>query len=111
MRSVINIAKLVFNFFKDVVLSGGSTAVLILRNASCAESGTTKMSYGDLGPNAASLLGCLISLTPGTTTIEMDLERREFLIHLLDLRQRDATIATIRRDLLAPLLELQGKRA
>lgn len=111
MRSAVNIAKLVFNFFKDVVLSGWSTALLILRNASCTESGTTKMPYGDLGPNAASLLGSLISLTPGTTMIEMDLERREFLIHLLDLRKRDATIATIQRDLLAPLLELQGKRA
>ena len=41
--------------------------------------------------------------------IAQDLKNREFLLHLLDLGQRDATIATIQRDFVAPLRELTGK--
>jgi multisubunit Na+/H+ antiporter MnhE subunit len=111
MRFVTNMGKLAFNFIRDVVLSGWDTAWVILRDSSIVNSGTTRMAYGELDPTSASLLGALISLTPGTTMIAMDLQRREFLLHLLDLRQRDATIATIQRDFVTPLLELQEKRA
>jgi len=111
MKFMINIGKLVFNFMKDVVFSGLDTARVILWDPNIVNSGTTRISYGELNPKAASLLGALISLTPGTTVIAMDLQCREFLIHLLDLRRRGATVATIQRHFMAPLLELQGKRA
>ena len=110
MRFVINVGKLAFNFIRDVILSGWDTARVILRDPGILNSGTTRMAYGELNPAYASLLGALISLTPGTTMIAMDLQRREFLLHLLDLRHRDVTIATIQRDFVVPLLELQGKR-
>ncbi len=109
MSFAINLGKLAYNFIRDVVLSGWDTARLILRDPGIVNSGTTRMTYGELNPGYASLLGALISLTPGTTMISMDLQRREFLLHLLDLRQRDATIATIQRDFVVPLLELQGQ--
>lgn len=110
MRFVVNIGKLAFNFFRDVVLSGWDTARVILLDPGIANSGTARMSYGALDLYTASLLGALISLTPGTTMIAMDLQRREFVLHLLDLRQKDLTIARIRRDFIHPLLQLQGKR-
>ena len=111
MRYLINIGTLAFNFIKGVVLSSWDTARVISRDPSIVNSGTTRMPYRELDPKSASFLGALISLTPGTTMIAMDLERREFLLHILDLRQRDATIASIQRDFVAPLLALRGKRS
>lgn len=72
-------------------------------------SGFTHMQYGELDPFSAVLVGALISLTPGTTTVAIDLSRREFLLHLLDMEGRDATIAAIRSDFIRPLLKLHGR--
>jgi len=110
MRFVVNIARLAFNFVKSVVVSGFYTARVIVRDPGIVSNGTTRMPYGDLDAATASLLGALISLTPGTTMIAQDLQNREFLLHLLDLGQRDATIAAIQRDFVKPLRELTGKQ-
>lgn len=109
MRFVVNIGKLAFNFVKAVVVSGFDTARVIVQDPGIVNSGTTRMPYGDIDAGTASLLGALISLTPGTTMIAQDPKNREFLLHLLDLGQRDATIATIQRDFVAPLREFTGK--
>jgi multisubunit Na+/H+ antiporter MnhE subunit len=37
----------------------------------------------------ASILGGMITLTPGTTTIDVDMERREMLLHVLDASRHD----------------------
>ncbi len=111
MSLVFNIAKLVFNFIKGAVLSGWDTARVIMQNPSAVHSGLTRISYGELGPKTASLLGALISLTPGTTTVAVDLQRRELLLHLLDMERREATIAVIHHDFVTPLLELRGGQA
>jgi hypothetical protein len=79
MRFAINIARLAFNFVKAVVVSGFDTARVIVRDPRAANSGTIRMPYGDLDAATASLLGALISLTPGTTMIAQDLENREFM--------------------------------
>ena len=108
---MFNVVKLVFNFIKGVVLSGWDTARVIMQDPSTAHSGMTRMPYGELDPKTASLLGALIALTPGTTTVAVDLQRREFLLHLLDLERREATIATIQHDFVTPLHELRGGQA
>ncbi len=50
----------------------------------------------------------LVTLTPGTTAVAIDTQRRELLLHLLDLDQAEATIDEIRRDLAAPIARLTG---
>ena len=111
MRFLFNIARLLVNFVKGVLVSGFDTARVIVRDPRLGNSGTTRMPYGELGPGTASLLGALISLTPGTTMIAQDLENKEFLLHLLDLGRRDETIAAIQRDFVAPLQELTGRQS
>lgn len=111
MSFSFNVAKLIFNIIKQTVLSGWDTARVILQDPGVVHSGLTRMSYEALDPKAASLLGAFISLTPGTTTVSIDLQRRELLLHLLDLERRDATVAIIHRDFLQPLLELRGVQA
>ena len=50
------------------------------------------------------LLSHSISLTPGTTSVDVDLEKRELLIHALEADDPAATVEDIRENLLKPLL-------
>jgi len=104
----LNLAWLLFNFIKGALLSGWDTARVILFQSHCIHGGMTRMAYGELSPAQASLLGALITLTPGTTTVAIDLDKREFLLHLLDLTQRDATLASITHDFVEPFNRLKG---
>lgn len=99
---------LILNLLKDLVSSGWTTARLILRPGKPPRSGFARLTYGDLPAPAANLLGALVTLTPGTTTLDIDLERGEMLLHLLDLEGAEATLAAIRRDFLTPIRTLLG---
>ena len=61
-----------FNFVKEAFVSGGITALVILRGGKSLQPGFVRMPYGDLGKTAANFLGALVSLTPGTTTVDID---------------------------------------
>lgn len=106
MRKVLALFLLILNLFKDLVSSGWATARLILRPAQPPPSGFVYFSFGDLPEPAANLLGALITLTPGTTTLDIDMERGEILLHLLDLEGDEATLAAIQRDFLGPIRTL-----
>jgi multisubunit Na+/H+ antiporter MnhE subunit len=108
MNKLLAAGLLFLNFGKDVIVSGGITAAIILRGGKAVRPGFVRMSYGDLGNTAANLLGALVSLTPGTTAVDIDPERREFLLHLLDVERAEATLATIKRDFLLPIRTLFG---
>ncbi len=97
---------LLTNLLKELALSGWSTARVILAPRGRVQGGFACLDYGDLGPDAASLLGVLATLTPGTTSLKIDTERHEILLHLLDSRQTEATLAAIQRDFVLPLRAL-----
>jgi multisubunit Na+/H+ antiporter MnhE subunit len=40
----------------------------------------------------------MITLTPGTTTLDIDMDRREMLLHMLDARAPQQAIDAIRND-------------
>lgn len=103
MKYSLAVLMLAINFLKSALLSGLDTARLILRDQRFAHSGLARMPYGDLGDISASILSALVTLTPGTTVIEIDLQQKEFIIHLLDLEQQDVIITTIQHDFIAPL--------
>ena len=101
---------LVLHFVRDLIVSGVTTARLILRGRRTLRPGLVRMPYGDLPEGAALAVGALITLTPGTSTVDIDLVRREYLLHLLDLESTEATLATIRRDLIEPVRIFSGVR-
>lgn len=103
MNKPVAVGQLFFNFLKDVLVSGWTTAAIILRRGEPVRPGFVRMFYGELSDTAANLLGALITLTPGTTTVDIDLQRREFLLHLLDAERAELTLASIRRDFLLPV--------
>jgi multisubunit Na+/H+ antiporter MnhE subunit len=51
----------------------------------------------------------MISLTPGTTTIDIDMERHEMLLHMLDTSGAASAVASIRHDFERYLVILFGK--
>jgi len=104
------LALLLLRFLREVVASGWTTAVLILRGPSHLRAGFVRMTYGELDEAGAAVLAALVTLTPGTTTVDLDPQRRELLLHVLDLRRAEATVAAIRRDFEQPLLLLFGGR-
>jgi len=108
MSRLSALIRLAFNFMKEAFVSGGITALIILRGGTRLQPGFVRMSYGDLGETAADFLGALVSLTPGTTTVDIDLERRELLLHVLDVTRAEQTLASIRRDFVLPVRALFG---
>jgi multicomponent K+:H+ antiporter subunit E/multicomponent Na+:H+ antiporter subunit E len=83
-------------FLWQVFWSGIVTAKLILSADGCRHARLIRMSLGPVSPTGAAVLGCLITLTPGTTTLDIDMERREMLLHLLDGRAPEQAVADIR---------------
>lgn len=68
-----------------------------------------RIGFAPMSAQGAALLGCMVSLTPGTTVIDIDLRRREMVLHMLDARQTEAAVATLRRDFEPPLLAWFGE--
>lgn len=99
---------LIRNLLRGAILSGWQTARIILLRPRDVHSGLVCMEYGNLSAGGASLLAALITLTPGTTAVTIDTQRRELLLHLLDADQAESTLAEIRRDLVTPLTRWLG---
>jgi multisubunit Na+/H+ antiporter MnhE subunit len=108
MNRPLALGRLGANFLREAIVSGWTTALIILRGDKALQPGLVHMPYGDLSDTAANVLGALVTLTPGTTTVDIDLERRELLLHLLDAKQAEASLASIRRDFLLPVRILFG---
>lgn len=87
----------------QVVEAGLSTAWTILRPGVRPEPVLLRLGYEGLSPIGAAVLACLVSLTPGTTVIDLDLDRRELLLHLLDGRHADGAAEHIHRRFERPL--------
>lgn len=106
---------LLLRFLRAVVVSGLQTVRVIL--ASGRPGGTPppvallRVGFAPMSADGAALLGCMVSLTPGTTTIDIDMERRELLLHVLDASDTDALVQGIRRDFEPGLVALFGEPA
>ena len=108
MSRLIALLQLLSNLLHSAARSGWQAARIILLRPQAVRSGLVRFDYGDLSEGSASLLSALITLTPGTTAVDMDCQKRELHLHLLDLEQADATLEEIRSDLIDPLARLTG---
>lgn len=102
---------LLLRFVAEVVRSGLATAWLIVRPGVRPAPALMRMRYEGLSEVGVSLMGCMLTLTPGTTAIDIDHDRRELLIHLLDGANPEATAAALRRSFQAPLSRLFPDRS
>lgn len=103
---------LLVRFVRALVLSGVQTAAVIVRSMRRPPpAALLRMRFVPMSATGASLLGAMITLTPGTTTLDIDLERGELLLHVLDARDPQAVVDGIRRDFERPLAVLFGTPA
>lgn len=93
----VRVSRLLLRFAVHCVLAGVTTArIILLRTPPPA--GLVRLPFAPMSATGAAVLGALVTLTPGSTTIDIDMERRELLLHLLDVRAAEATLAAVRRD-------------
>jgi len=90
-------ATLLVHFTWQVLVAGATTAWIIARPGLRTSPGLLRMTFSDLSPTGAALLASLVTLTPGTTAVDIDMDERRLLLHLLDCRDPERTVARIRR--------------
>ena len=103
MRRAWTAASLLATFLWQIVASGVATAWLIVRPGERPQPALVRMRFTGLDETGAALLGCMMTLTPGTTTIDIDMERGEMLVHLLDGRDPAAALASVHDEFERPL--------
>ena len=98
-------------FARAMLLSAWATSRIILTCIEAPRRGFSRFAYDDLNETGVVLLAALVTLTPGTSTVDIDPQHRELLLHLLDSDDIDDTLSAIRRDFLLPLRRLFGGRS
>lgn len=91
------IGRLATKFLWHCIFSGLITARMILLRQSTT-AGLVKMEYQPMNSTGVAILAAMVTLTPGSSAVDIDLVRREILLHLLDLSTAEQSIAAIRRD-------------
>ncbi len=103
---------LLLRFMRALILSGLQTAVLIvrhgLRRGTPPDPGLVEIRFSPMRPAGASLLAAMITLTPGTTVVDIDMDTLTMRLHLLDRHSADASIAAIRSEFEPGILTLFG---
>jgi multisubunit Na+/H+ antiporter MnhE subunit len=97
MSRLLTLVALGLVFVREVIVGGATTAWFILRPGARPAPMLVRMPYAGLSPTGAALLACLVTLTPGTSAVDLDVERRCLLLHLLDGRDPKDAVAGIRR--------------
>ena len=110
MRRMFAALHLLARFVLSVVLSGIQTMRTILFRADKLDPGLMEYPLPPMREPGVLILAAMITLTPGTTTVNIDLSNRRLRIHLLDRADREAVIKGIREEFEAPLLILFGDR-
>jgi len=84
MKRSVAALVIVWRLSTSVVASGWHIAWRILRRPRSMAPGFVDYEFQAMGVAATTLLACLISLTPGTTAVEVDAAAGRMRLHLLD---------------------------
>jgi multisubunit Na+/H+ antiporter MnhE subunit len=111
MNRVQAVLILLWRFASAMVLSAWSTSVTILIASDAPRRGFARLDYADLNAAGVMLLAAMITLTPGSSTVDIDTERRELLLHVLDTEDIETTLSDIQLRFLQPIRILFGGRS
>jgi multisubunit Na+/H+ antiporter MnhE subunit len=99
---------LLMRLFIAMFLSAWTTSRTILLDSSAGHRGCVRFHYGDLNERGVILLAAIITLTPGTSTLDIDRTSHELLLHVLDTRDLDEALGELRTKFLTPARVLFG---
>lgn len=108
MKSILATLLLLARFLQSLLQSGLQTMGLILFRADTLDPGLIDYPLPAMREPGVLILAAMITLTPGTTTVGIDLAGRRLRLHLLDRRDVEGTLAGIRREFETPLMTLFG---
>lgn len=101
------LGRLLLRVARDIVRSNLAVAWIVLRpRRDGFSSGFVAIPLELTDPYGLATLACIITSTPGTIWVDHDSIRNVLLIHVLDLIDEDAWIATIKQRYERPLLEI-----
>ena len=96
MKKLFAVLRLIKTFVWKIILSGIHTLIIILkhglRHEALPPASFVWLPFPPMSEWGATLLGCMEALTPGTTTIDINMEKHEMLFHVLDASDIDAFI-------------------
>jgi len=92
----------------DIVVANVEVARLVLGPTDRLHPAFIELPLEIEDPFVATVLASIITLTPGTLSVDIDRERRVLLVHALDVTDVPAAIDTIKRRYEAPLREIFG---
>jgi multisubunit Na+/H+ antiporter MnhE subunit len=84
MKRIIAGILIVWRLFAAIVRSGWQISWRILRPTPGIAPGFVAYRFQPMAPAATTLLACLISLTPGTTAVDVDVAAGQIRLHLLN---------------------------
>lgn len=92
----------------DIVVANVEVARLVLGPPGRLRPAFLELPLEISSPYVATILASIVSLTPGTVSIDIDMDRRLVLIHALNAPDPEAAVAAIKRRYEAPLKEIFG---
>jgi multisubunit Na+/H+ antiporter MnhE subunit len=108
VSKLIAVLTLLWYFIRSMLASAWTTSLTILTASDAPRRGFARLDVADLNEAGMVLLGAMVTLTPGTSTVDIDLERRELLLHVLDSEDIEMTLSSIQREFLLPIRVLLG---
>ena len=84
MKRIAAGAWIFWRLFASIARSGWQISWRILRPTRGFVPGFVEYRFQPMGPGAATVLACLICLTPGTTAVDVDAAAGRMRLHLLD---------------------------
>jgi multisubunit Na+/H+ antiporter MnhE subunit len=96
MKRIVAGILIVWRLFAAIVRSGWQISWRILRPTPGIAPGFVAYRFQPMAPAATTLLACLISLTPGTTAVDVDVAAGQIRLHLLNASASEAALQEIR---------------
>ncbi len=100
--------RLMFVVFYDILAANFSVARVVLGNVHQIKSKFVDVPLDTNDPYVATILASIITLTPGTLAIDIDMDKRVVHIHGLDVPDKSLLIDEIKTRYEAPLKEIFG---
>jgi multicomponent K+:H+ antiporter subunit E len=100
--------RLFFVVLYDIVAANITVARVVLGDTRAIQSQFVDVPLDTRDPFVATILGSIITLTPGTLTMDIDMDKSVVHIHGLDVRDRSLLVAEIKSRYEAPLKEIFG---
>src|SRR5690606_25257724 len=95
-RRAIRVAALALLFVQELILSALRVAALVLRPRLDLRPALIAFPLTATRDVEITLLANLITLTPGTLSVDVSADRRYLMIHAIDVADREALVRSIR---------------